>query len=418
SSVGGNISGKVVFVGCGVSAPQLGWDDYEGVDVEGKFVVHIDGDLPDEHPINKPENRMYLYRSYRAPRSKGALGTITIHDERREKTYREKELDFDNPESGRVIWDEEEYKRQLQDVSQTATERPYLNITVRHSVGAELLGVSESELINMFNMIKNGQQIPSRESDKTVEVNVGVNKRRGHTRNVVAYLEGSDPKLKDEYIVIGSHYDHVGARRGEINNGADDDGSGTVAMLEIAQALSVERPKRSVIMVWHTGEEKGLWGAHWFVENSPVPLKNISAMLQMDMISRNAPDSIYVIGSHFLSSELDEISDKTAKKQGLINQSDFYNDPNKRRNFHRNSDHYAYHEAGIPGIFYFCGVHEDLHSPTDTIDRCNFDKMYRVTRLVYATCISLGNTKNILKLDRNPNITSRGKHNIGPRRER
>ncbi len=418
SNSSANVSGEIVFVGGGISAPDLGWDDYEGVDVEGKFVLHLDGDLPETHPINKPENRMMLYNSYRAPRQKGAIGTITIHDERREKDYREKNLDFDNPERGAVIWDEEEYKQRLLEAEDSIPERPYLNVTIRHSVAAELLGVSENELLRMFDMIGNGQQVQGKKLDMTVDLNVEIERKRGHTRNVVAYIEGKDEKLKDEYILIGSHYDHVGERRGEIYNGADDDGSGTVAMLEIAQALSVEKPDRSVILVWHTGEEKGLWGANWFVENCPVPLEKISGMLQMDMISRNAPDSIYVIGSHFLSSELDEISDKTADKQDLIYQSDFYNDPNKRRNFHRNSDHFAYHRAGIPAIFYFCGVHEDLHSPTDTIEKCNFDKMERVTRLVYATCIALGNTKEILKLDNDPKVTLRGKHNISQTRRR
>ncbi|MFC1563358.1 M28 family peptidase [candidate division KSB1 bacterium] len=411
----GVYSGEVVFVGGGVNAPDLGWDDYAGMNIEGKFVIHVDGDLPDNHPINRPENRGYLYNSYMYPRSQGALGIISIIDEDRENNLRERGIGFDNPERGEVIWNEDENNRQGDQPSSDPQRGPYINVTIRHSVAAEILGISENELIGMFEMIRNGHQVPGRELNKTIEIKAGINKRRGLTRNVVAVIEGSDKKLKDEYIVIGSHYDHVGAREGKVNNGADDDGSGTVAMLEIAQALSVERPKRSVILVWHTGEEKGLWGGHWFVANSPVPLQNISAVLQMDMISRNDPDSIYVIGSHFLSSELDEINNDESDKRKLINLSHYYNDPNMRRNYHRNSDHYAYHLAGIPTIFYFCGVHEDLHSPTDTIDKCDFDKMEKVTKFVYAMCYRLGNTKNILELDTNPEVTSRGVHNLKER---
>ncbi|MCH8150443.1 MAG: M28 family peptidase, partial [Planctomycetes bacterium] len=111
-----------------------------------------------------------------------------------------------------------------------------------------------------------------------------------YTRNVVVLLEGTDPVLKEEYVIFGAHYDHTGVRaNGEINNGADDDGSGTVALLEIAQAMSIERPKRSVVIVWHTGEEKGLRGARYFTENPPIPLENISVQINMDMVGRN-PD--------------------------------------------------------------------------------------------------------------------------------
>jgi Zn-dependent M28 family amino/carboxypeptidase len=165
------------------------------------------------------------------------------------------------------------------------------------------------------------------------------------------------------------------------------------------------------VLVWHTGEEKGLWGARYFVDNCPIPLEMISAQLQMDMLSRNDPGSIYIIGSHFLSSEMDEIDRRVADRLGIIKVDDEFNDPERPDNFFRQSDHHPYHQVGIPVTFFFCGVHEDLHRVTDEVKRCDFDKFERAVKLIYAVGLEVGNHPTLLKLDRDPNVTSRGKHN-------
>jgi Zn-dependent M28 family amino/carboxypeptidase len=262
-------------------------------------------------------------------------------------------------------------------------------------------------------MVGWGEQVPGRVIDSaTVEVSVHRRARDEYTSNVVAYLEGSDPELKDEYVLFGAHHDHVGVRNGEVMNGADDNGSGTVAMLEIAQALIRERPRRSVILVWHTGEEKGLWGARWFVSHSPVPVEQISAELNMDMISRNDPDHLYVIGSDRLSTELDvvlrEVNDRTTR----LNLDYLYNDPTHPEQFFFRSDQFPFIQYGIPAMWFFSGTHPDYHRPTDTIEKIDYAKMERVTRLVYLVGMAIGNRDGMLKLNVHPEITTRGAHNL------
>jgi Zn-dependent M28 family amino/carboxypeptidase len=195
-------------------------------------------------------------------------------------------------------------------------------------------------------------------------------------------------------------------------NGADDNGSGTVALLEIAQALSLERPKRSVILAWFTGEEKGLWGSHYFVNNCPVPLEKISAELNLDMISRNDPERLFVIASNHVSPELDESIRKQNDVHTRFNFDYVYNDRAHPDRFYYRSDHYPFIRAGIPTAFFFCGTTLDYHTPNDTIERADFKKMEKVTRLTYLVTYDVGNRPQLLNLDANPEVTTRGKHNI------
>ena len=181
-----------------------------------------------------------------------------------------------------------------------------------------------------------------------------------------------------------------------------------MALLEIAQALTLERPKRSVILGWWTGEEKGLRGSRWFVDNCPVPLEKIDAMLQMDMISRNDPASICLIGSHFYSSELDAANRRVADRLGLVAIDDKYNDQTLQRNYHSQSDHYPFHQYSIPATFFFSDITPELHTPADEIALCDFDKMTRVTKLVYASAVELGNMPEMVALDKDPEVTQRG----------
>ena len=404
----GTFSGEVVLVGYGVEAPDLGWDDYEGLEVEGRVVVMLGGELPEEHPLMQRENRRLQMTRSTAPRRKGAVAVLSVISEEADMAMESGGGSFPVSRRTRPAGQEQPPR------SGQFSFGP--QIEIRHETAAAVLGISRTELSGMFRSLADGDRVPGRVfPGRHVELTLQMDIEEDYTQNVVAVLEGSDPQLRNEYVLFGSHYDHVGVVSGaypdSINNGADDDGSGTVAMLEIAEAMMITRPKRSVVMVWHTGEEKGLWGARHFVDNCPIPLENISAQLQMDMISRKDPDSIYVIGTHFLSSELDEINKQVARRLGIIELSNEYNDPQRRDNFHHQSDHYAYHQVGIPAIFFFSGVHEDLHRPSDEIDKCDMDKFERATRLVYSVGLEIGNYPHLLVLDRNPEVTRRGKRN-------
>lgn len=247
--------------------------------------------------------------------------------------------------------------------------------------------------------------------EKKISMKIVAKHNQLATQNVVAVLEGSDPVLKDEYIAIGAHYDHVGignpVNGDAIYNGADDDGSGTTAVLAIAEALAKAptKPKRSVIFVWHAGEEKGLWGSRYFVENPTVPLNKIITQLNIDMIGRSklpgdinprnkeltGPNEIYVIGSKMMSTELGALSEAVNKDYLNLSFNYKYDDPNDPNRFFFRSDHFNYARKGIPIIFYFDGEHEDYHRPGDSPDKIDYQKMQKVTRTVYMMLWELAN---------------------------
>jgi Zn-dependent M28 family amino/carboxypeptidase len=251
---------------------------------------------------------------------------------------------------------------------------------------------------------------------KRVSVTVSGQDESLYTQNVVAVIEGSDKKLKNEFVAIGAHYDHVGtgpagsngrfpARDGGKNdiiyNGADDDGSGTVSLLAMAEALirAPRRPKRSVLFVWHCGEEKGLWGSEYFAKYPTVPIDSIIAQFNIDMIGRtrkeddtSAPnrtltgtDEVYVIGSKMMSTELGELSERVNRTYLNLKFNYLYDNPTDPNRFFFRSDHYNYAKMGIPIIFYFDGVHEDYHRPGDEPQKIDYDKMQRVARTIFVT---------------------------------
>ncbi len=229
------------------------------------------------------------------------------------------------------------------------------------------------------------------------------------SENVLAYIEGS--KKSDEIIVISAHLDHVGVEKGVIYNGADDDGSGTVAILEIAEAFQRAQmegngPKRSILFLHVTGEEKGLLGSRYYTENPIFPLANTIANLNIDMIGRiderhqENPNYIYLIGSDKLSSELHVISEETNKKYIQMDLDYKYNDDNDPNRFYYRSDHYNFAKVNIPIIFYFNGTHEDYHRPTDTPDKINYELLESRTRLIFHTAWELANREDRIIADK------------------
>ena len=227
--------------------------------------------------------------------------------------------------------------------------------------------------------------------------------------NVIAYIKGS--AWPDEYIVLSAHYDHVGIRGGKIYNGADDDASGTAAVLEIAEAFKTaakngQGPKRSIVFLNVSGEEIGLFGSRYYTEHPVFPLQNTVANLNIDMIGRidekhvNNPDFVYLIGSDKISSELHELSEAINKKYVNLELDYTYNDENDPNRFYYRSDHYNFAKNGIPIIFYFNGVHRDYHKATDTADKIQYDLLQKRTRLIFHTAWEIANRPTRLKIDR------------------
>jgi len=408
----GTWAGEVIFVGYGLSAPDQGWDDYGDADLAGKVVIMLQGQLPEGHALRA--DRAVLGTRTSIPRAEGAAAVLTVISPENEKALASGGTGFHLRQRPTLPTRyETQNSARLRPAGQpTARPGPPLGAAeIRHDVATSILGVTPGELKAMFASIAHGRQVPQKVVDKRIELSVVMERRLVSSPNVLAVLEGSDPTLKNEYVVIGAHHDHLGMRNGKPLNGADDDGSGTVAMLEIAQALAIERPKRSVVLAWFTGEEKGLLGSHYFVNNCPVPIEKISANLNLDMISRNDPDSLYLIASNNLSTELDGAIRSMNDNHFRMKFDYVYNDRAHRQRFYYRSDHYPFIRVGIPAVWLFCGTTPDYHQITDTIDRVDFAKMEKVTRLTYLVALEIGNKPELLKLDANPEVKARGKHN-------
>tara|TARA_A100001011_G_scaffold186557_1_gene195174 strand:- start:873 stop:1850 length:978 start_codon:yes stop_codon:yes gene_type:complete len=236
-----------------------------------------------------------------------------------------------------------------------------------------------------------------------------INGEKFDTENVAAYIPGCEKP--DEYIIFSAHLDHVGIENGKIYNGADDDGSGTVAILEIAQAFQIafingSGPKRSLLFLHLTAEEKGLLGSKYYVENPLYPINNAVANLNIDMIGRldpKRPDKnenyIYLIGSDRLSQELHEVSEQANLKYVGLDLDYTFNAENDPNSFYTRSDHYNFAKENIPVIFYFNGTHEDYHKPTDTPDKINYELLSKRTKLIFYTAWDLANREKRIRLN-------------------
>ncbi len=229
------------------------------------------------------------------------------------------------------------------------------------------------------------------------------------SENVVAFIKGSEKP--EEVIVISAHYDHVGMKNGDIYNGADDDGSGTVSILEIAQAFQMavkkgQGPKRSILFLHVTGEEIGLYGSKYYTENPLFPLANTVCDLNIDMVGRIDPDKgdnhnyIYLIGSDKLSQELHDVSELVNTTYTQLELDYKFNDDNDPNRFYYRSDHYNFAEKNIPIIFYFNGVHEDYHKPTDTPDKIEYELMAKRAQLVFQTAWEIANREGRITADK------------------
>ena len=242
---------------------------------------------------------------------------------------------------------------------------------------------------------------------------INKNVRRGSykdSENVVAFIKGTEKP--DEIVVISAHLDHEGIKDGEIYNGADDDGSGTVAMLEIAQAFQMaakagKGPKRSILFLHATGEEKGLLGSKYYTDVDPLfPLVNTVCNLNIDMVGRiddrhkANPNYVYLIGSDKLSTALHNLSEAVNKKYLNINLDYKYNDKNDPNRFYYRSDHYNFAKNNVPIIFYFNGTHADYHKPSDTPDKINYQLLENRTRLVFHTAWEVANMDTRIVADK------------------
>lgn len=228
------------------------------------------------------------------------------------------------------------------------------------------------------------------------------------SENILAFIEGTEKP--EEIIVVSAHYDHVGTKNGVVYNGADDDGSGTVAVMQIAKAFQKAKkkgngPKRSILFLHVTGEEHGLFGSEYYSDNPVFPLENTVADLNIDMIGRDDAENkgknyVYVIGSEMLSSELKKINEAANKKTNNLELNYKYDDPKDPQRLYYRSDHYNFAKHGIPVAFFFDGIHEDYHQPTDDVEKIDFNLLQKRAQLVFATAWELANREARIVVDK------------------
>jgi len=278
-------------------------------------------------------------------------------------------------------------------------------------VADELLGGRGKYRKYLEDIVKSGDDQPVLVGDKMLKLKIGKQNQPIDAKNVVAVLEGSDPKLKDECVVFMAHYDHLGVdENGEVYNGADDNGSGTVTIMEIAEAFSKldKKPKRSIIFLWVTGEEIGLLGSNYYTEHPLFPLEKTAACFNLDMVGRvfekrdtvwnRSPKRVKDFDGIFALSNdvwpgLAEINQKYCKQLGL--------DPDTTLPsvFLRSSDHYHFHKNGVPILNYATGYHADYHKVSDELEKINFSKMKRVAELCFLVGLEVANRENITRIE-------------------
>ena len=401
NAVQASLQGPLVFAGNGWVIKPRNLNPYEGVDVKNKIIVVMGQPFPGlPRGVTRADLAGRQGADWSSPafyaQQHGAKGVLVIPDPQTIQNW--EQFRARATQGGRLVVE----KFVTQPSAPAAS-----NVLMSMNMATTLLKGEKFDAAALVSKFNANEALPTFElsSGKNVKVNIAVKNERPMTQNVVAVWEGSDPKLKNEYVALGAHYDHVGicapASADPICNGADDDGSGTTAMLAMAEALAraKQRPKRSVLFVWHTGEEKGLWGSRYFAENPTVPLDRVVTQLNMDMIGRSkkdgdtntrnqtlsGPNTVYVIGSKMMSTELGELSERVNASY-LNMQLDYrYDDPADPNRFFFRSDHINYARKGIPIIFYFDGVHEDYHRPGDEPQKIDYEKLQRVTRTVYVT---------------------------------
>lgn len=382
-----DVSGEIIFAGFGISNEAT--NQLPEVVADKWVMVFFDRQLTNQ-------------RALQSLSGKGAAGVIMI-------------MDQNNPEG--FLQNAEQAQSRIGSAGrlslaylQNNNSRSAAWNRINPELAAKMLGKeSVSELVDMSEEIKaNASDFKPMDLEYTLSHDVSISENTVVASNIAAFLEGSDPLLKDEVVVLSAHHDHVGIGRPDstgdtIYNGADDDGSGTVGLLSTAQAMVAAKkagagPKRSVLFLHVSGEEKGLLGSRYYSDHPIYPIENTVANINVDMIGRvdkeheENKDYIYVIGGEIISSGLDSLLRSANEATVNLDLSNRYNDLEDPNQFYRRSDHWNFGRLGIPFIFFFNGVHADYHRPSDSIEKIEWEALTKRTQLIYTTTAMIANS--------------------------
>ncbi len=392
---------EVVFLGYGIEAEN--YNDYAGVDVKDKVLL-----IYKDEPYNKKGISQVSGTSEASEWS-------TNWEKKAEAAYRngakailiiENQLQKFASENRSRWFGRQVTLGETKDPAQHYANSAYIS----SSIAKRILGEKFKEVIKARKKMQKKGKSKAVSIPVNLKIKLGksANTLKGH--NVLGYIEGSDPVLKKELVVVTAHYDHLGRRGQDIYNGADDNGSGTSTVLEVAQALAEakakgEGPRRSVLCMLVTGEEKGLLGSQYYTERPIFPLENTVVDINVDMVGRvdekyaDNPNYIYVIGSNRLSTALHDINEQMNTVYTQLTLDYTYNAPDDPNRYYYRSDHYNFAEKGIPAIFYFNGTHPDYHRTSDTVEKINFEKMEKIAKLVFHTTWELANRDKRIEVD-------------------
>jgi hypothetical protein len=372
---------EIVFVGYGRSDSVR--DDYSGVEVKGKVVLVVPGSpLIKERKRKKPGLPQDLHTIHEAASKNGAAALLVV-DTGRARLH--------VPSTGPMY------------IDKTEDETPPI-FFITDSVARLIMG-AELEKVKV--------SLDSAPAPKLYSNSIGLQLKREpqqlQSTNVIGVLEGTSKK--EEAIVITAHYDHMGKSDTVIHYGADDDGSGTVTILELSEAFAKaasagKRPTRSIVFMAVSGEEKGLWGSAYYSDHPVFPMEKTSANINIDMIGRvesgrkkDSLNYVYVVGDNRLSSDLRPISETANKKSFNFTLDYKFNDPNDPQRIYYRSDHYNFARNGVPAVFYFNGLHDDYHRPSDTPDKINYPLLAKRAQLIFYTAWEMANRDAMLKRD-------------------
>ncbi len=425
----GETTAPVVFGGYGIADDDLNYNDFaaldaQGIDISGKWLMLLPNEplandstslLPTE---DRKPSRRWTYSSMKleAARSHNPAGYLIVYDAGSAiaGSWTDNAVRLAHRASGVG-------RLSLSEPAQVSVSPGLPVYLISSDLADRILASSEQTVTGLMSHISTNLEPFVFELDGvSVQSSIDRSVQKFQTENVLAVVEGSDPALRDEVVIISSHYDHIGINEGlegdRINNGADDDGSGTVATLEMAEAFMKAKsdghgPRRSILFLNVSGEEKGLLGSAYYADVEPVfPLEKTVANLNIDMIGRFDPSRptpganyVYIIGSRLISQDLHDINALANEKTGIrLELDERFNSAEDPNRFYQRSDHWNFGKHGIPFIFYFTGTHEDYHRPGDEPHKIAYDRMARITRLIFATAWQAANQ------DDRPAISGKG----------
>jgi len=400
------LKGDVIFGGFGVDDPSRDVQHLDEVAMRDKWVLIFD-DIPyvvDGDTLINPEisNNQRVANLLSRIEAKGVLVISDMNSEEFD------ELALANSE---MIVQPQNMRLQYMDDSESQGDFPRAYTLISPEMAAKFLDLNSADEIHEYreNLISTITTFEPHSTDYFIDYTPYAGTVEIESNNVLAFIEGENPDLKDEVVVLMAHYDHIGISQPDetgnrINNGADDNGSGTVALLAMAEALQKaadngRKLDRSVLFLHVSAEEKGLLGSRYYSDHPVIPIDQTVTAFNADMIGRSDPENIekgdtdyvYLIGGEIISSELDSLVQAANSETVNMRLDRKYNDLTDANQFYRRSDHWNFGRLDVPFVFFFTGVHEDYHAPGDEVHKIDFDKLSRISRLIYTSTIQVAN---------------------------